>query len=98
MMNLMAQAAQLALEAAERRQKLAARVLDESHDKRPRPAATSSTKVTPEGKKVCQVVSAPGIEPRKLSFSDADNAGDPPKVFLQFGATTVVYYIYIYMI
>lgn len=47
-----AEAAQLALEAAARRRKLATRVsgCGDGSDKRDRPTPTVSTKVTPEGK------------------------------------------------
>ena len=45
-------AAQLALEAAERRKKVAAQVTGAGLDKRSRPTPTKSTKVTPESKKL----------------------------------------------
>ena len=67
------EAAQRALEDAARRRKLAAKLAGgDGVDKRSRPPATHSTKVTPEGKKPCGCEEAP-IQPRVLSFSDADD-------------------------
>lgn len=73
-------AAQLALEAAARRRKLAAKVsgfhVDDT-DKRQRPTPTPSTKVTPEGKKFCGSSEslASEVEPRSLSFADVGTSG-----------------------
>ena len=74
-------AAQMALQAAERRRKLAARVAGcgDGADKRSRPTPTNSTQVTPEGKKPCgdrgesstTDSGTSDIEPRKLSFDDS---------------------------
>lgn len=69
------EAAQRALEAADWRRKLASKVAGcgDGEDKRERPPPTASTKVTPEPKKPCN--DASGVEPRALSFSDADTTG-----------------------
>ncbi len=76
---LITQAAQLALEAADRRRKLAAKLSGFCvDDKRPRPTPTPSTHVTPEGKKVCGSTESleSDIQPRSLSFADADASGN----------------------
>lgn len=67
------EAAERALLDADRRRKLAARVAGLESDKRDRPPPTASTKVTPDGKKVCSVPD--DIQPRALSFSEADTPG-----------------------
>lgn len=71
------EAAQRALEAANRRRKLASKVAGcgDGADKRGRPTPTNSTKVTPEGKKPCDY-DASGIAPRALSFSEACDEGE----------------------
>lgn len=76
---LLVQAAQRALRDASRRRKLAATVVSNPADKRSRAPATSSTKVTPDGKKQCSSsVVADNLQPRCLSFSDDVTAGDDP--------------------
>lgn len=70
------EAAQRALRDASRRRKLAATVVSNPADKRSRPPATSSTKITPDGKKQCSSsVVADDLQPRCLSFSDDVTAG-----------------------
>lgn len=76
------EAAQRALEDAKRRRALLAKILPEvsAVDKRPRPSTTSSTKVTPDGKKACtSEKKGEGTEidlrPRALSFSEAEGNG-----------------------
>jgi len=69
--------AQRVLEAADRRRKLASKLCGDG-DKRPRPHGTSSTKVTPDGKKSCSRTSLTSDEPmipRQLSFSADDDQG-----------------------
>ena len=70
------EAAQRALEAAGRRRKLALKISGggDGADKRDRPTPPS-TKVTPEKKKQCEAFEG-AMEPKKLSFSDADSTGD----------------------
>lgn len=70
------QAAQAALDAASRRRALAMKVVDPSIDKRSRPPATNSTKVTPEGKKPCASFRSDDLEPRSLSFSSLGESGE----------------------
>ena len=67
------EAAQRALQAAERRRKLAVKITGggDGADKRERPMPTPSTKVTPEGKKPCNDFEGE-VAPRALSFSDGD--------------------------
>lgn len=67
------EAAERALQDADRRRKLAARVAGLERDKRDRPPATASTKVTPDGKKACSLPDE--VQPRALSFSEADIPG-----------------------
>lgn len=84
---LLGEAAQLALEAAERRRKVASRIHGAVDDKRERqPATSASTKVTPEGKKPCHAhPEVPAeLEPRALSFSEADGSGE---IFLYLALT-----------
>ncbi len=76
---LVGEAAQLALEAAERRRKVASRIHGAVDDKRERqPATSASTKVTPDGKKPCHAHTEARtvMEPRALSFSEADGPGE----------------------
>ena len=80
------QAAQRALEDAKRRRALLAKIPPggASVDKRPRPSATKSTKVTPDGKKACTSEPVAGdeeinLQPRSLSFSDAEGQTDYAK-------------------
>ena len=78
------------MEAAARRRKLAARITGVStDDKRDRPPTSISTKVTPEGKKPC-TGDRDVIEPRALSFSEADTRGENT-------LNLCIYIIYIYM-
>ena len=65
------QAAQLALEAGRRRRALAEAALLKDQGKHPRPPATTSTQVTPEGKMLRSTSSLEPVEPRCLNF-DAD--------------------------
>lgn len=60
------QAAQLALAAGLRRRKLAASVVATGFDKRGRPPATASTKVTPESKIPRSSSTLGEVEPREL--------------------------------
>lgn len=75
------------MEAAKRRQQLVAKVSGggDGSDKRSRPTATASTKVTPEGKKTCHESQSSerseSIEPRALSFSEADIPGDNKSIW-----------------
>lgn len=79
------EAAQRALRDASRRRKLAATVVSNPADKRSRAPATSSTKVTPDGKKQCSSsVVADNLQPRCLSFSDDVTAGQVDDTILFF--------------
>lgn len=82
------QAAQSALAAAQRRRALAeAAVLGEKDDKdkRPRPSTTASTKVTPEAKVPRSTSTVDYVEPRCLSFSEADGSpGAIPTKYIYF--------------
>lgn len=90
------QAAQRALEDAKRRRALLAKIPPggASVDKRPRPSATKSTKVTPDGKKACTSEPVAGdeeinLQPRSLSFSDAEGqimpSVFPQHIFFELG-------------
>ena len=79
------EAAQRALRDASRRLKLAATVVSNPADKRSRAPATSSTKVTPVGKKQCSSsVVADNLQPQCLSFSDDVTAGQVDDTILFF--------------
>ena len=79
------EAAQRALRDASRRRKLAATVVSNPADKRSRAPATSSTKVTPDGKKQCSSsVVADNLQPQCLSFSDDVTAGQVDDTILFF--------------
>ena len=89
------QAAQRALEDARRRRALVAKIPPEGSavDKRRRPSATNSTKVTPDGKKACTSQTVGGgeerdLQPRSLSFSEAEGRIIPgvlSKHFVEWG-------------
>ena len=83
------QAAQSALAAAQRRRALAEAAAfgeKEDKDKRPRPSTTASTKVTPEAKVPRSTSTADYMEPKRLSFSEADGSpGAKPTKYISFG-------------